>query len=42
MGLEKWLHKQFKGFMKDDKEYLLVIIGLAGIALFLYAVLGNN
>ena len=38
MGLENWLHEKLRHLIKDEKEYLLVVVGLAGIAMFLYAV----
>ena len=37
MGFENWLHKKLAPFLADDKEYLIMVVGLAGIALFLYA-----
>jgi len=39
MGIEKWLHTKLAPLMSNDKEYLIVVVGLAGIALFLYAVI---
>jgi hypothetical protein len=39
MGLEKWIHEQLAPFMESDHEYLLVLLGLSGIAMFLYAII---
>jgi hypothetical protein len=36
MGFENWLHKVIANFIKDDKEYLIFITGMIGIAIFFY------
>jgi hypothetical protein len=41
MGLEKWLHEKLAPLMQTDKEYLFVVVGLAAIAMFLYAIISN-
>ncbi|HEX5429653.1 MAG TPA: hypothetical protein VFX17_01060 [Patescibacteria group bacterium] len=39
MGFEKWLHTKLAPFIQNEEEYLLMIVGLAAVALFLYAVI---
>jgi hypothetical protein len=39
MGLEKWIHEKLEPIMQTEKEYLMVVIGLSGIAMFLFVVI---
>lgn len=39
MGLEKWMHDKLAPLMQNDKEYLLVVVGLGAIAMFLYTLI---
>lgn len=39
MGLENWIHKKLSFYMRNDEEFLIVIMGLTMISLFLYAII---
>lgn len=33
MGLENWIHRQIDKIAQNDKEFLIVFAGIAGMAL---------
>jgi hypothetical protein len=39
MGFENWIHRKLAPLMRTEKEYLIVVVGLAGIAMFLYTLI---
>lgn len=41
MGFEKWIHSKLAPLMQTEMEYFIVVVGLAGIAMFLYAIISN-